>query len=99
MLPVEVFPLHKESKPLVGATHVRHLPNKEAWLALVHLTCIYLAAKNVEYVPYKNLLQTIIGNIYGAGSCNVAPGLVAELELECLHAMDWRLGPFYRTDS
>ena len=48
-------------------------------------------SKNVEYVPYKNLLQTIMGHIYGAGSCNVATDLVAELELECLHALDWRL--------
>lgn len=99
MLLVEALPLCKEPKPLVGAIHVNHLPSNEAWLALIHITCIYLAAKNLEHVPCNNLLQTMMGHIYGVDPCSVAIDLVIELELECLEALDWRLGPFYRAHS
>ncbi|KAL3147468.1 hypothetical protein ABBQ38_014526 [Trebouxia sp. C0009 RCD-2024] len=99
MLPLEQYPPSRGPKPLVGAIHAKYLPTNEAWLTLVHLTCIYIAAKNLEYVPCKNMLQTMMGHIYGAEPCNVATELVSELELECLAALDWRLGPFYRTDS
>lgn len=99
MLPLEEYPLSSRPKPLVGAIHAKYLPTNEAWLTLIHLTCIYIAAKNLEYVPCKNMLQTMMAHIYGADPCNVATDLVTELELECLAALDWRLGPFYRTDS
>ena len=99
MLPFEEYPPNSGPKPLVGAIHAKYLPTNEAWLTLIHLTCIYMAAKNLEYVPCKNMLQTMMGHIYGADPCNVATDLVTELELECLTALDWRLGPFYRTDS
>ena len=98
MLPMEVLPLEKAPKPLVGLIHAKYLPTNEAWLTLIHLTCIYLAAKVLEYVPCKNMLQTMMGHIYGAEPCNVSKELVSQLELECLQALDWRLGPVYRTD-
>ena len=140
------------------------------------MTCIFLAAKNVEFVPYRNLLKTMMSRIYaspvpkvcgrraksicgllafasawqahvprvlprgslllaliwemahqhlGFGVGNSAamsvvnllrkcgrPGhilgcgpellgsvlqeWVSELELECLDALEWRLGPFFR---
>ncbi|KAL3135222.1 hypothetical protein ABBQ38_006301 [Trebouxia sp. C0009 RCD-2024] len=99
MLPLEEYPPSCGLKPLVGAIHATYLTTNEAWLTLIHLTCIYIAAKNLEYVPRKTMLQTIIGRIYGAEACNVPISLVTELELECLAALDWRLGPFYRTGS
>ena len=99
MLPFEEYPPNSGPKPLVGAIHAKYLPTNEAWLTLIHLTCIYIAAKNLEFVPCRNMLQTMVGHIYGADPCNVATDLVTELELECLTALDWRLGPFYRTDS
>ncbi len=99
MLPKEVFPPQKKHKPLVGAIHAKHLPNNDAWLTLIHLTCIYLAAKNMEHVPYKHLLQTMMAHMYGTDPCNMTTDLVVELELECLEALDWRLGPLYRTDG
>ena len=99
MLPSEKYPANQGPKPLVGAIHAKYLPTNEAWLTLIHLTCIYVAAKNLEYVPCKNMLQTMMGHIYGAEPCNVTTDLVTELELDCLQALDWRLGPFYKTNS
>lgn len=32
----------------------------------LHMTCIYLAAKNVEFVPYRNLLKTMMSRIYAS---------------------------------
>lgn len=62
-------------------------------LTAVHLACIYIAAKNVEFVPYKRLLSTMLSHIYnGEPPQDAAP----QLELEVLHALDWRLGPFFR---
>ncbi|KAL0033563.1 hypothetical protein WJX79_003792 [Trebouxia sp. C0005] len=98
MLPMEVLPLGQTAKPLVGAIHAKYLPTKEAWLTLIHLTCIYLAAKVLEYVPCKNMLQTMMAHVYGAEPCNVSKDVVTHLELECLQALDWRLGPVYRTE-
>ena len=62
-------------------------------LTAVHLACIYIAAKNVEFVPYKRLLSTMLSHIYnGEPPADAAP----QLELEVLHALEWRLGPFFR---
>ena len=42
------------------------------------MTCIYLAAKNVEFVPYRNLLKTMMSRIYASpvpkvcGCCDYA---------------------------
>lgn len=98
MLPMEVLPLGQTAKPLVGAIHAKYLPTTEAWLTLIHLACIYLAAKVLEYVPCKNMLQTMMGHVYGVEPCNVSKDMVTHLELECLQALDWRLGPVYRTE-
>ena len=99
MLTMEMLPLPSGPKPLVGAIHARALPTNEAWLTLIHLTCIYLAAKALEYVPCKNTLQTILGQIYSAEPCHVSKELVRQLELECFQALDYRLGPVYRTEN
>ena len=32
----------------------------------LHMTCIFLAAKNVEFVPYRNLLKTMMSRIYAS---------------------------------
>ncbi|CAK0782514.1 hypothetical protein CVIRNUC_005732 [Coccomyxa viridis] len=78
-------------KAPIGAAH-RHLGAKH-WLTAVHLACIYIAAKNVEFVPYKRLLSTMLSHIYnGEPPQDAAP----QLELEVLHALEWRLGPFFR---
>ncbi|DBB00853.1 TPA: hypothetical protein ACH3X1_000774 [Trebouxia sp. C0004] len=98
MLPMEMLPPGQTAKPLVGAVHAKYLPTKEAWLTLIHLTCIYLAAKVLEYVPCKNMLQTMMAHVYGADPCNVSTDVVTHLELECLQALDWRLGPVYKTE-
>ena len=45
--------------PLHSCQTLRH------WLLAVHLTCIYIAAKNVEMVPYKHLLRTMLQNVHG----------------------------------
>lgn len=74
--------------PLHACQGARH------WLSAVHLACIYVAAKNVEFVPYKRLLQTMLSHVHG---CEVSAEAAAGLELEVLQGLDWRLGPFYRT--
>lgn len=40
------------------------------------------------------MLQTIMGHIYGADPGSVAECVLSELELECMSALDWRLGHF-----
>lgn len=72
--------------PLHQCQTVRH------WLLAVHLTCIYVAAKNVEMVPYKHLLRTMLQRLHGL---MVTPEQVERLEMEVLVALDWRLGPFF----
>eukprot|EP00891_Asterochloris_glomerata_P003906 jgi/Astpho2/3906/Aster-x1183 len=76
----------------VGYGHTFRLTH-DGWLTLLHMTCIYLAAKNVEFVPYRNLLKTMMSRIYASP---VPKEWVSELELECLDALEWRLGPFFR---
>ncbi|KAK9829443.1 hypothetical protein WJX72_005896 [[Myrmecia] bisecta] len=75
----------------VGAAFHRALSD-EHWLAAVHITCIYLAAKNCETLQYKRLLQTMLTHIH---ACPISMDQAAALELECLQALEWRLGPFF----
>lgn len=81
----------QQQHPLVGAVHANFL-NDEAWLTLMHLACIYLAAKVLEFVPCKNMLQTIMSHIY---DYPVATQWVHQLEAEILSALEFRLGPVY----
>ncbi len=62
-------------------------------LTAIHLACIYIAAKNVEFVPYKKLLSTMLSHVHNR---EVAATAAADLELEVLQALQWRLGPFFR---
>ena len=79
-------------RPLVGAIHAPYLSN-EVWLTLIHLTCTYIAAKNLADIPWRCSLQAIISHIYGVESCAIDPELSSALETQCLEALDWRLGP------
>ena len=72
-------PLHQSQTP-------RH------WLLAVHLTCIYIAAKNLEVVPYKHLLRTMLQRLHGP---TITAAHAEQLEIEVLIALDWRLGPFF----
>lgn len=62
------------------------------WLLAVHLTCMYIAAKNLEVVPYRHLLRTMLERIH---NLIVRPEQAEQLEMEVLVALDWRLGPFF----
>lgn len=62
------------------------------WLLAVHLACIYIAAKNVEVVPYKHLLKTMLERLHGVP---ISAKQAERLELEVLMALDWRLGPYF----
>ncbi|KAK9905479.1 hypothetical protein WJX75_000657 [Coccomyxa subellipsoidea] len=75
----------------IGFAHI-HLGPKH-WLTAIHLACIYIAAKNVEFVPYKKLLSTMLSHVHNR---EVPANAAADLELEVLQALQWRLGPFYR---
>ncbi|EIE20355.1 hypothetical protein COCSUDRAFT_48484 [Coccomyxa subellipsoidea C-169] len=86
--PVE--PTAHATRP-IGSAHV-HLGPKH-WLTAIHLACIYIAAKNVEFVPYKKLLSTMLSHVHNR---EVHTTAAAELELEVLQALQWRLGPFFR---
>lgn len=48
-------------------------------LTAVHLACIYIAAKNVEFVPYKKLLSTMLSHVHNQ---EVDANVAANLELE-----------------
>ncbi|BDA45319.1 hypothetical protein COCOBI_07-1060 [Coccomyxa sp. Obi] len=86
--PVEV---PGKAGPPIGSAHI-HLGPKH-WLTAIHLACIYIAAKNVEFVPYKKLLSTMLSHVHNR---EVPANAAAELELEVLQALQWRLGPFFR---
>ncbi len=47
----------------------------------------------MEFVPYKKLLSTMLSHVHNR---EVAANAAAELELEVLQALQWRLGPFFR---
>ena len=87
----EEFPKEQINSFFIGVRHALSLTTN-AWLTLMFLTCIYLAAKVLEQVPYKHLLSTMMSHIYGS---EVHSDWGAELEIEVLQALDWRLGPVY----
>ena len=89
---VEGLNFKEPGKPLVGAIHARYLTSNEVWLTLIHLTCTFIASKAVEDVPRVSCLQTILSHIYGVESCSVDPELCSSLEIDCLEALEWRLG-------
>lgn len=60
----------------------------------VHLTCIYLAAKSVELVPYKRLLQTMLTHVHERA---VSTEQAAALEMQVIQGLDWRLSPYFLT--
>ena len=91
----EELPSELVWSPVVSAGHLDFLGH-EVWMTLIHLTCMYLAAKILEYVPFKNLLNTIMELIYG---CPVPALWVSRLEREVLHALDYRLGPVFLKDT
>lgn len=88
---VEALTFEEPGKPLVGAIHAPYLSN-EVWLTLIHLTCTYIAAKNLAYIPWRGSLRTIMGHIYGVQSCEIDPELSRDLEIQCLEALDWKVG-------
>jgi hypothetical protein len=55
------------------------MPAHACRLTAVHLACIYIAAKNVEYVPYKKLLSTMLAHVHNR---EVGASAAADLELE-----------------
>ena len=88
----EEFPQEQISNSFVGVQHAELL-TRDAYMTMIFLTCIYLAAKVLEHVPYKNLLTTMMSHVYG---CGVPSDLGEELEVQVLEALDWRLGPVYK---
>lgn len=50
----------------------------------------------IEHVPYKNLLQTMLSDVHYA---EVTAQQTADLEVEVLLALEWRLGPYFLNDS
>ena len=55
-------------------------------LTAVHLACIYIAAKNVEFVPYKKLLSTMLSHVHNQEvDANVAANLELEVSFPLLH--------------
>ena len=75
------------SGTVVAEEHVSVL-TPEAWLRLVHLTCIYLAAKYLDFVPYRNMLQTIMSHMY---NYNIGKEWVTRMGLDCLTGLQWDL--------
>lgn len=89
---MEELPFGQSHKPLIAVWHAKFL-KEEVWLALVFMSCLCLAAKVVETLPYRQLLKTIMSHMYGR---EMHSKLALVLELEVLDALDWRVGPIYR---
>ena len=62
----------------------------------MHLACIYIAAKNVEFVPYKKLLSTMLSHVHNQEvDANVAANLELEVSVRArapAHAHTWHVG-------
>ncbi|KAK9799410.1 hypothetical protein WJX73_005404 [Symbiochloris irregularis] len=58
----------------------------------IHLTCIYLAAKSVEMVPFKRLLQTMLSHVHER---QVSRQIAEALEMEVIKGLEWRLSPYF----
>ena len=86
----------EQSNSLVGAGHARRLTT-EMWLTLIFLTCINLAAKVLETVPCQKLLTTMMSFIYQGEEVPFDAG--AELEIEVIKALHWRLGPVFKINK
>lgn len=69
----------------------QQLADSRCWLTALALTCVLLAAKNFDHVPYRGLHATMLSAICGAP---VDPASALALELRVLAALGWRLGPF-----
>ena len=62
-------------------------------LSAVYLACVHVAAKNIDTVPYRRLLATMLANLYGVPA--IPPAAAASLELDVLVGLGWRLGPYF----
>jgi hypothetical protein len=76
-----------------GAGPATAAASTRARLAAVYLACVHVAAKNVDTVPYRCLLATMLANLCGVEG--VSPAAAAALELDVLVGLGWRLGPFF----
>eukprot|EP00884_Botryococcus_braunii_P020632 jgi/Botrbrau1/7252/Bobra.0021s0034.1 len=86
--------LTKDKFHTVGLKYLRHRPS--AWLHLIHLTCVYVAAKTVHYVPSRQMLANIISHAMRIRLEEVEQRETEALELEVLECLDWRLSPYVR---
>ena len=66
------------------------------WLTALALTCVLLAAKNLDRVPYRGLHAAMLSLTC---ACCVSPASAMDLELRVLSALGWRLGPFHDSPS
>ncbi|KAK9865597.1 hypothetical protein WJX84_004980 [Apatococcus fuscideae] len=64
------------------------------WVMAVLLVCIFVAAKNVEALRYRRLLPSMLSH---ALNFDVQPSQATIVEMECLQALEWRLGPHFHT--
>ena len=77
----------------VGSPSKAATASARARLAAVFLACVHVAAKNVDAVPYRRLLGTMLANLYGLDG--VPAAAAAALELDVLVGLGWRLGPYF----
>lgn len=61
------------------------------------MTCVYVAAKVVHYVPSRQMLATIISHAMDIPFQQVEQPHTEALELDVLEALEWRLSPYLRT--
>ena len=75
----------------VGADIRAFCPSHQ-WVMAILLVCIFIAAKNVEALRYRRLLPSMLSHALGI---KIEPGQATEIEMECLQALEWRLGPHF----
>ncbi len=74
----------------------RLMGDDRRWLTALALTCVLLAAKNLDRVPYRGLHAAMLSLTCAR---RVSPASAMDLELRVLSALGWRLGPFHASPS
>lgn len=62
------------------------LSSQDSTLQSIQFTCVYLATKIVDRMPYLEMLRFMLTNLYGA---MVTRGQAYEVEGKCLEGLKW----------
>jgi Cyclin, N-terminal domain len=67
--------------------------SRQGWLHLLYLTCVYIAAKAVHYVPRSRMLALVISHTMRIPFKCVERCHTEAVEIDVLETLEWRLSP------